>query len=157
MTCRYAITLVDSFSKWPEIYFCDDVTSATVIRFLIDVFSREGLPSEIVTDHGPQFASREFSQYLNECDIKHVYSAIYNPRANGAVERFNSVVKETSQWLSAQKKPFKSGITEFLTVYRATPHATTNISPSELLHNCRFKTKLDAQDFECNPCSVDYS
>ncbi|KAL2085986.1 hypothetical protein ACEWY4_019306 [Coilia grayii] len=50
--CRYAITLVDYYSKWPEVAFTSDVTSSSVIKFLSTVFSREGNPLELVTDNG---------------------------------------------------------------------------------------------------------
>ena len=40
--CRYAIVLVDYYSKWPEVGFTEDITSAGVITFLNAVFAREG-------------------------------------------------------------------------------------------------------------------
>ncbi|CAM4454914.1 unnamed protein product [Lepidochelys kempii] len=38
--CHYAITLIDYFSKWPEVVFTSQISSATVIKFLSSVFSR---------------------------------------------------------------------------------------------------------------------
>ncbi|KAJ1190329.1 hypothetical protein NDU88_007067 [Pleurodeles waltl] len=38
----YAIVLVDFLSKWPEARTVDNITSDTVIEFLMDVFAREG-------------------------------------------------------------------------------------------------------------------
>ncbi len=32
---------------------------------------------------------------------------------------------------------------EFLLNFRATPHSTTGVSPSELLHHCKMHTKLN--------------
>lgn len=61
--CRFAITLVDYYSQWPEVAFTSDVTSATVIAFLSAVFSREGNPLELVTDNGPSFVSAEFEAF----------------------------------------------------------------------------------------------
>lgn len=42
--CRFAITLVDYFSKRPEVQFCSEVSTCTVTIFLLSVFSQEGLP-----------------------------------------------------------------------------------------------------------------
>ncbi len=39
-------------------------------------------------------------------------------------------------------KPWKHVATEFLLNFRATPHSTTGVSPSELLHHCKMHTKL---------------
>ena len=52
LDCRFAITLIDYFSKWPEIAFTSQVTSTTVIKFLSTVFSREGNPKELISDNG---------------------------------------------------------------------------------------------------------
>lgn len=52
---RFAITLVDYHSKWPEVYFCREVSTSTVKDFLTSVFAREGYPEEIVCDNGPHF------------------------------------------------------------------------------------------------------
>lgn len=81
--CRFAITLTDYYSKWPEIAFAPDVTSATIIKFLSATFSREGKPLELVTDNGSQFVSAEFEAFLTERDIKHYCSSVYYPQANG--------------------------------------------------------------------------
>ncbi|KAL1279551.1 hypothetical protein QQF64_026224 [Cirrhinus molitorella] len=37
--CCFAMTLIYSYSKWPEIAFAPDVHSATVVKFLSTVFS----------------------------------------------------------------------------------------------------------------------
>ncbi|KAM7284602.1 uncharacterized protein ISCGN_001696 [Ixodes scapularis] len=61
---RFFVTLVDYHSKWPEVMSVHNVKTASVIDFLKSVFAREGLPEEIVTDNGPQFISREFTEFL---------------------------------------------------------------------------------------------
>jgi hypothetical protein len=53
--CSYGITLVDYYSKWPEVAFTSNVTIQTVIKFLTDMFSRNGNCYESVSDNGAQF------------------------------------------------------------------------------------------------------
>ncbi|PIK53283.1 hypothetical protein BSL78_09811 [Apostichopus japonicus] len=91
--CRFAITLIDYKSKWPEVVFTDTVTSSTVIEFLLTVFGREERSKEIVTDHGVQFTSHECNEFLRSRNIVHRMSAIYHPQGNSTVERFNRVFK----------------------------------------------------------------
>ncbi len=43
--CKFAITLIDYFSKWPEGGFASSVTTETVLKFLTTIFAREGNPS----------------------------------------------------------------------------------------------------------------
>ena len=64
LNTKFAISLIDYHSKWPEVGFVEKVTSQSVITFLTSVFSREGFPLEIVTDHGPQFISKEFEGFF---------------------------------------------------------------------------------------------
>ena len=53
----------DYFSKFPFLYRAK--TSFWSIRdHLIDLFSIEGYPDEIVSDNGPPFQSKEFARFL---------------------------------------------------------------------------------------------
>ena len=42
---------------------------------LIDLFSIEGYPDEIVSDNGPSFQSKEFAKFLSGLGIKHTTSS----------------------------------------------------------------------------------
>lgn len=91
--CRFVITLIDYHPKWAEVNFSSEVTSRTVMEFLLNVFSREGYPDEVVCDNGPQFTSREFVHFLQERSIRLSHSSVYYPEANGQIERFNRTFK----------------------------------------------------------------
>ncbi|KAF7651807.1 hypothetical protein LDENG_00105200 [Lucifuga dentata] len=132
--CCYAITLIDYHSKWPEIAFVPHVTSQTVIQLLSTVFSREGDPRDLVLDNGSQFVSQEFETFLLDRGIVHRKSSVYYPRANGEIECFNRSLKDSLQTALLEGKQWKEFTRDFLHVYRATPHSTTQHSPAELLH-----------------------
>lgn len=40
--CKFAITVVDYYSKWPELCFAPQYTTATVIHFMRTIFSQKG-------------------------------------------------------------------------------------------------------------------
>lgn len=128
--CRFAISLVDHFSKWPEVGFTSNVTSASAMSFLRSIFSRDGYPKDTVSDHGPQFTSPEFEEFLHDRGIHHTFSAVYHPQSNGQVERFNRVLKDYIQVCLEEHRPLKEAITEYLGIYRCTPHATTGQKPA---------------------------
>lgn len=141
--CRFAVTIVDLYSKWPEVCFTPEVTTSKVLGFMKQIFSREGFPNEIVTDNGVQFRSNEYETFLSERGIKHRYSSLYYPQANGAIERFNSVLKNCVQNAINTGRPWKETVMQFLGVYRATAHAATGTPPSVLLHGRNMRTKLN--------------
>ncbi|XP_023806938.1 uncharacterized protein K02A2.6-like [Oryzias latipes] len=141
--CKFAITLTDYYSKWPEVAFAPSVNSETVIQILSGLFCRYGNPECLVTDNGPQFTSASFSSFLRDKGIKHTRSSVYHPSSNGAVERFNRVFKGWIQAAIIQNKPWKSATSSSLQAYRATPHAMTGVSPFELMHGRKMRTTLN--------------
>lgn len=62
--CRFAITLVDYYSTWPEVCFACQVTSDAAKTFSSAVFSIEDFPTYIVMDNGQQFKSQQFEAFL---------------------------------------------------------------------------------------------
>lgn len=130
---RFAITMIDYRSKWPEARLVPKATTTDIISFLNSVWSREGYLDEIVSDNGPQFTSKEFSEYLWQRDITYTYSSTCWPRGNGAIEWFNCTFK---MWVCGLQPgvPLRDRVCTRLAYYRATPHCTTGVSPAVMLY-----------------------
>lgn len=141
--CRFAVTVIDYHSKWPEVFFVSSITSQSVTKVLLELFAREGYPKSVVTDNGRQFMSTQFEGFLQDRGIEHCVASLYYPQCNGQIERFNRVLKEYIQVAALERRPLKEAILEYLSIYRATPHATTGMSPAFLLHGRRPRTRLD--------------
>ena len=54
---------VDYYSKWIEVAKLDDLTSNNVICHLKSQFARYGIPDELISDNGPQYASSAFKEF----------------------------------------------------------------------------------------------
>jgi hypothetical protein len=65
------LVLVDSCSRWPEVFIIKSTTATVIINRLKSCFAVHGLPEKIVTDNGPQFVADEFNSYLREHGIGH--------------------------------------------------------------------------------------
>lgn len=52
--------IVDSHSKWLEVFPVATTTATATINVLRAVFARYGLPREVVSDNVPQFVSEEY-------------------------------------------------------------------------------------------------
>ena len=61
-------------------------TATETIALLLKQFSRWGLPSEIVTDCGRSFDSKEFSQFCQRKQINHTKSSLHHHQSNGKAE-----------------------------------------------------------------------
>ena len=140
---RYLIVLIDLHSKWPEVRPTHTITTAAIRDFLAECFTRWGMPEEIITDNGRQFVSHEFDKFLQQHGIRHCRTALYHPQSNGAVERFNRVVKDCLKTARASETPPRDALRAMLAAYRATPHATTGLSPAELMLGRKLLLPLD--------------
>ena len=56
--------LIDSHSKWPEVFIMPSTTTTKTIEVLRQVFACYGFPEQLVSDNGPQFISKEFAVFL---------------------------------------------------------------------------------------------
>ncbi|XP_064465215.1 uncharacterized protein K02A2.6-like [Ornithodoros turicata] len=116
-------------------------TELTIAK-LRDIFSRFGLPEVLVSDNGPQFASKLFQDFVKQNGIKHIRSAPYHPSSNGQAERFVRTMKEAIRKDHAFR-PLEARLNSFLLAYRNTPQASTQQSPAALLLGRPLRTRLD--------------
>ena len=130
---RFVVVLMDYYSKYPEILSTGAITSRVIIKWLDDVFSRYGLPEELVTDNGTSFTSKEFTDYLEHNNVRHLRTSVYSPNENGLVERFNRYLKTHVQAFVAENKPWHTGMNALLRHYRATSPTATGLSPCQLM------------------------
>ena len=134
---------VDACSKWPEIIDVSSTTATNTIKVLREIFSRHGLPEQIVSDNGPQFISAEFSEFCKGNGIKHLQVALYHPASNGLAKCMVQIFKQSMCRSNNDGIPFPQRLANFLLMYRTAPHCTTNIAPCELLMGRALRTRLD--------------
>ncbi|XP_054279105.1 uncharacterized protein K02A2.6-like [Macrosteles quadrilineatus] len=142
------LILVDSRSKWPEIFHMKSTTSAKVIEKLRTCFAAYGLPNTVVTDGGTQFTSQEFNDFLKFNGIRHLVSPPYHPASNGLAERMVQTTKDVflKQLLEDSKttlnRTLQHRLDRFLFAYRNTPHSTTGMTPAEMFLKTTPRTPL---------------
>ncbi|XP_037928777.1 uncharacterized protein K02A2.6-like [Teleopsis dalmanni] len=84
----HLFVIIDSFSKWVEVFKTKDITSSFVITKLRETFSRFGIAETLVSDNGRQFVSEEFKNFVNNNKINHILTAPGHPSTNGQAENF---------------------------------------------------------------------
>ncbi|XP_031553786.1 uncharacterized protein K02A2.6-like [Actinia tenebrosa] len=139
---RMLLVCVDVHTKWPEIVVMKNTTAEGTVEALRSNFARLGLPEQIVSDNEPQFTSAEFRKFTEGNGIRHVTGAPYHQATNGLAER---LVQSFKHAVKADKsnRTLEHKIHRFLLVYRTAPHATTGISPAQLLFQRNPRTRLD--------------
>ena len=133
------VLICDYFSKFPFLYRAK--TSFWSLRDrLIDLFSIEGFPDEIVSDNRPLFQSKEFAKFLSGLSIKHTTSSPGYPHSNGFIERHIQMVKNM---LSKSSNTWS--FQEVLADLRTTLIGTGLPSPAEILHRRNLTTRAQAE------------
>ena len=120
--------VVNAHSKWPEVMEMTTTTTANTLNALRELFSRHGLPEQMVSDNGPQFISEEFALFAKQNGIRHICYAPYHPSSNGLAERFVQTFKRAMKASKKDGGSLSHRLAEFLLTYR-TAHATTGVSP----------------------------
>lgn len=91
---KYCLSMIDRFTRWPEVTPLNEITAQTVARALVETWiSRFGVPLTIITDQGRQFESSLFNELCQLLNIKHWRASPYHPQSNGMVERLHRTLK----------------------------------------------------------------
>jgi transposase InsO family protein len=89
-------------------------TSTKTIEVLRSIFSRNGIPAQIVSDNGSQFSSDEFATLMRRNGIKHFKSAPYHPATNGLTERFSHTFKKSMRAMKDENRDINQRIANCL-------------------------------------------
>ncbi|KAK7909595.1 hypothetical protein WMY93_014279 [Mugilogobius chulae] len=136
------LVAVDAHSKWPEVAIMKNTSSEKTIEELRSMFSRYGLPQQLVSDNGPQLVSEEFETFMVENGIQHIKSAPYHPATNGLAERFVQTMKHALK-SSSSSQSLNRRLNAFLLSYRNTPHATTKVSRASAMFKRQLRNRFD--------------
>lgn len=112
-----------------------NVETRTVAEALFGIWSRVGIPSEVLTDQGTQFIGKVMEEVNRLLSIKHLTCTPYHPQANGLCEKFNGILKAALRKLIVEEpKDWDRYIPALLFAYREVPQSSTGFSPFELLY-----------------------
>ena len=131
---RYILTLVDYATRYPDAIPLKNITE-TVAEALVDMYSRLGIPEEVLSDTGAQFISECMVEVSKLLSIKQLTTTPYHPQCNGLVEKFNGTMKSMLKRLcSEQPRQWHRYINALLFAYREVPQESTGFSLFELLY-----------------------
>ena len=124
--------LVDSFSKWVEIFPMAYTSALNTVEKLRQCFACFGLPDVIVSDNGPQFISSEYKTFCKRNGINCLFSPPYKPQCNGAAENavksFKSSLKKMLEDPLNRNSNLETLISRYLFFYRSSIHSSSRDS-----------------------------
>nr|XP_050041094.1 uncharacterized protein K02A2.6-like [Dermacentor andersoni] len=139
---KYAMVVVDDFSKYPVVSVLHTLAAPRVIKQLCTVFAQFGCPEVVKSDNGSPFQSESFAEFASELGFKHHRITPRWPEANGEAKRFMRTLKKSILASRVSHLDWTNKLQLFLLAYRCTPHSSTGKSPFELLFGRPMKNLL---------------
>ena len=153
---RYVLVICDYATRYPEAVAMETVDAKVVAEELLKLFSRVGIPKEILTNQGSNLTSQLLAELYGLLHVKALRTSPYHPQTDGLVEPFNGTLKEMLR-KSAQEdgKDWDKLLPFSLFAYREAPQESTGFSPFELLYGRDIHGPLDVikEEWETNPKS----
>jgi hypothetical protein len=140
---KYLLVIIDSFSRYIDVYPIPDLTAATALECLIKFMSNFGIPSHICTDNATQFKAI-FEDMLTLARINHYKIQPYSHQENSIVERANKEVLGALRCLILEhrlKHDWDILCHVAKRIINSRIHSSIGISPAELV----FAGQIDLQ------------
>src|SRR2546425_5915945 len=132
----YILSLVDTYSRWPEITVLRSLTSKAIVDALVATFARTSIPDVLLCDNAGDLVDGLNKSVYAALSIKLQNSMPYHPQSNGIVERFNSVLKKMIHLAmnEGSGREWQKKLDILLWGYREAEHAVLGVSPYQMLY-----------------------
>ena len=125
---RFILVCVDYATKYPEAKPLKNQEAEIVANALISLFSKVGIPREILTDQGSNFMSELIQEVCRLLKISKLCTSPYHAMSNGLCEKFNGVLKKMLKaYAKSQPSKWDEYIPYILFAYREVPNESTGI------------------------------
>ena len=91
---KYALVLQDYLTKWPEVYAVPNRKVETVVKCLLDVVWKHGVPLRIIHDRAAEFLSEVVQEVATLLGVSQLPTSGGHPQTDGLVERFTRTLKQ---------------------------------------------------------------
>ena len=141
---RYILVILYYATRYPEAIPLRSATGRAVAREMFLLFSRVGLPEEILTDQGSCFMSGVMKRLCQSLKVRQIKTSVYHPQTDGLVERFNQTLKHMlRKVVEVDGKNWDQLLPHVLFSIREVPQGSTGFSPFELVYGRRPRGMLD--------------
>ena len=134
---KYTLAVMDSFTRWIELYPLKSLDASEAAECLIDWFGRYGFATELLSDNGPQFVNELIGAVLKLVGTKHVLTLAYSKEENGRIERANKEILRHLRQFIGDSRVVDDWVVKLPFVQRimnAHVHSLTGFTPAEMLY-----------------------
>ena len=140
---QYVLTAICMSSRWPEAIPLKSITARAVATGMVEIFSRTGIPLQLLTDQGSQFLGSLVTHLCHDLHIDKVRTVPYHPECNGVVERMHGTLGPMLTKASQLGMDWVGQLPFALFALRSAPNKDSLFSPFQLVYGHRVRTPLD--------------
>ena len=127
---KYILTVMDFATRYLEAIPLRRTDAATVAEALCEVFTRLGIPEEILSDQGSNFMSELLSKVMELLQIHRLKTSPYHPQTDG---RFHGTLKGMMRKTCRERKDWDEYLPYVCFAFRDSVHSSTGFTPLQLL------------------------
>ena len=134
-------------TKWIEAEELPWETEQATSYFLyVEIFTRFGIPREIVTDGGSQFTSKLIKSLIQKYHIKNIVTSPYHPQDNRKLEGTNRVLEYPhTNNVQLHQRDWDDRLLEGLWVYKTKLRGTTGLTPYQLVYGKKVTLPIEVE------------
>ena len=130
---KFILTGICLATRYPESIPPKDNRAETVVEGMVDIFSRTGVPLQILTDQGSQFMWQLVSQLCQKLHIDKLKTTAYPPQSNGCLERWHGTLVPMLKKSLEHKFDWDRQIKYAVFACRSAPNRDSGFSPFDLV------------------------
>ena len=140
--CRYITVFIDAFSRQVELCALKTVDARSTADALMSCwFLRHGIPKQVLSDNGSQFANALIDELLQILKVQHKTTLPYHPQGNGVTERVNREILKHLLCLTVnfgKRDDWVSTLPFIQNIINNSIHSTTGFTPNQLVYGDHF-------------------
>ena len=138
------LVVCDYAKQFPEAFALKSIDAEHVAEALMSLFSRVGVPKELLMDQGTNFTLRLLEKLHQLLGVKAIRTSPYHSQTDGLVKRSNGTLKAMPwKFVTKEGKDWDQLLLYVLFVYEEVPQATTGFLSFELLYGRAVQGPLD--------------
>jgi transposase InsO family protein len=148
---KMVLVMTDAFTKYEEAFAILDKQAETVaMEIFIYWICRFGLPVQIHSDNGKEFANKLNKELFELLDIKHSTTTTSQPQHNAQAEVFNKrMSKYLASFVDGSTLDWEQYLPALQFSYNTSYHSTIATTPYELLYGMKPRTpSIPGQDIQ---------
>jgi hypothetical protein len=132
----YVMVIVDTFTRWVELFHSPEATGKNAAENLLHHFGRFGAPTQIRSDRGSHFVNSLITEFLALVGTQHSMTLAYSSQQNAIVERTNKEINRHIRALTFDTNSvdeYRLTLPMVQRIFNAAISTHTKVSPAQML------------------------